>query len=190
MKEDFTVYRGFSTNQNEIDSFEYILNETKAKENEEGFDINQCMFHYQQFASTSFNKEVTEEFALKNAWGDRIPVIMEINIKLHQGLYSGFQMNRPEYTAYPEEKEFLITDGADYIIKSVEKKIHEKFEGKEYVHIVMDQINTWQNPDSSTPKDLVQYKVNVSKAVDKLDAKTLKDLSKVKEPGAIVENVL
>jgi len=26
MKEDFTVYRGFSTNQNEIDGFTYILN--------------------------------------------------------------------------------------------------------------------------------------------------------------------
>jgi len=47
-------------------------------------------------------------------------------------------MNRSEYTAYPEEKEFLITDGADYIIKSVQKKVYEKFDGKEYVHIVMD----------------------------------------------------
>jgi len=33
MKEDFTVYRGFSTNQNEIDSFTYILDQIKEQEN-------------------------------------------------------------------------------------------------------------------------------------------------------------
>ena len=30
-------------------------------------------------------------------------------------------MNRPEYSAYPEENEFLILDGADYLIESVQK---------------------------------------------------------------------
>lgn len=73
-------------------------------------------------------------------------------------------MNRPEYTAYPEEKEFLITDGADYIIKSVETKVHQGFGGREYVHIVMDQINTWQNPLTQQKKLIevpMEYKVKL-----------------------------
>lgn len=28
-------------------------------------------------------------------------------------------MNEPEYSAYPEEEEFLIMDGADYIVEDV-----------------------------------------------------------------------
>ena len=35
-------------------------------------------------------------------------------------LYTGFRLNQPEYTAYPEEDEFLLLDGTDAIVQSVE----------------------------------------------------------------------
>ena len=109
-------------------------------------------FHLQGFSSTTLNREIAEEFALKGTWGGRIPVIFEITIKIHDGKYRGFQMNKPQYTAYPHENEFLILDGADYIVEEVQlenvpddlrKKYNVPENIKKYYIIRMTQVNDW-----------------------------------------------
>lgn len=63
-------------------------------------------------------------------------------------------MNKPEYSAYPEEKEFLIMDGADYIVEDVtemtvnheiQKEAHKDLD--KYFVITMSQINNWEDDD-------------------------------------------
>ena len=94
-----------------------MIEERKGKD----FDIKAHTFHLEGFTSTSFDRNIAEEFACKRDWPGKKSVIMEYVIKLDNNRYPGFQLNRPEYTAYPEENEFLLMDGADCIIKNVKE---------------------------------------------------------------------
>lgn len=72
------------------------------------------------FTSTSQDREVSLDFALKGASADGKwkSVLIELEVKNKKG-YEGFQMNSKEYTAYPHEKEILFYDGLQAVVKSV-----------------------------------------------------------------------
>ena len=73
-----------------------------------------------------------------------------MTVELYDGKYRGFQLNKPEYTAYPEENEFLLLDGADVIIQGLDYLKSEKYNGTKYLRIKMSQINNWKE-DQVTP---------------------------------------
>ena len=98
-----------------------VLEERKGKE----FDIKNYTFHLEGFTSTSFDRKVAEEFACKWPHPGRKHVIFEYDIKLDGTRYPGFQLNQKCYTAYPEENEFLLLDGADCIVKEVKDEFSQ-----------------------------------------------------------------
>ena len=100
---------------NEVTVREQLILSRKGKE----FDVKEHTFHLEGFTSTSFDRSVAEEFACKNEWPGKKCVLFEYTIKMDSNRYAGFQLNKPCYTAYPEENEFLLLDGADIIIKDV-----------------------------------------------------------------------
>ena len=146
LKQNFKVYRGLTLPQSEIDGFSYVANRSQAK----GVEQKDWTFHLEGFTSTSFKREVAHEFATKYPSNDRKPVIFEYEVELSepssnsskdQACYSGFRLNTPEYTAYPEEDEFLLPDGADAVIKEVETKVDAQ--GLEIVKIKVSVLNDW-----------------------------------------------
>ena len=98
--------------------------------------------HLEGFTSTSFDRTVAEEFACKNEWPGKKCVLFEYTIKIDTNRYPGFQLNRPCYTAYPEENEFLLMDGADIIIKEVREEYVPQW-NRQLTIVSAEQINDW-----------------------------------------------
>lgn len=116
----FKVYRGLGLKE------EHIKEYRDMEGNKNGINLR-------GFTSTSQDKKVSLDFALKGASKDGVwkSVLIQLEVKNKKG-YEGFQMNSPEYTAYPHEKEILFYDG----IQAKVKKISELKEGdKKYILI-------------------------------------------------------
>jgi len=60
-----------------------------------------------------------------------------MEIAISNGKYQGFQLNRPEYTAYPAANEFLLLDGADTVVEEVVELQHPKYDNTKYTKIKM-----------------------------------------------------
>lgn len=105
------------------------------------------------FNSTSFDRSVAEEFACKKQFPGKKSVLIEYKIKIDNNRYPGFQLNRPQFTAYPEENEFLLLDGADCIIKDTREEFSNAY-NTYYTVIEMEQINDWAhlNPPGAKGK--------------------------------------
>lgn len=141
--ENFQVYRGLSLPKEDISGYKFISNYIKNLQVQNV--KSDLTFHVEGFTSTSFDKSVAQEFAFKGVWGGRTPVLMEYSVELNEinNRYSGFCLNRPEYTAYPEENEFLLMDGADMIIDDVQILESENDVDGQYVVIKLRYINDW-----------------------------------------------
>ena len=124
-----------------------MIEERKGKD----FDVRAHTFHLEGFTSTSFDRKIAEEFACKYEWPGKKSVLIEYHIKLDNNRYPGFQLNQPQYTAYPEENEFLIMDGADCIIKNVKEDFVPAYK-RECTVVEMEQINDWAHFNPSTKK--------------------------------------
>ena len=91
-------------------------------------------------------------------------------------------MNKAEYSAYPHENEFLIMDGADYVVEDMtkveldretHKEAHEDI--KYYYTINLTQLNDWDEGDPFFTGQIYQL-------IDELAIAQLAQLSKEKEP--------
>ena len=133
----------------EVTVREALIASRKGKE----FDIKEHTFHLEGFTSTSFERKVAEEFACKWDFPGKKSVIYEYTIKVDNNRYPGFQLNKPQFTAYPEENEFLLLDGADCILKDIKDEFVPGW-NKQAVVIEMEQINDWphMNPPGGKKK--------------------------------------
>lgn len=134
---------------NEVTVREALIQSRKGKE----FDIKEHTFHLEGFTSTSFDRKVAEEFACKKEFPGKKSVIFEYVIKIDNNRYPGFQLNKPCYTAYPEENEFLLMDGADCILKDIKEEFVPAW-NKQATVIEVEQINDWphMNPPGGKKK--------------------------------------
>jgi len=121
-----------------------ISEKDRLEKIKEQLNLSDHTFHVEGFTSTSFDRAIAEKFAIEGVWGERTPVVIEMLVEIHEGKYRGFQLNKPEYTAYPEENEFLLLDGADVIIEGLDYLESEKYNGTKYLSIKMKQINDWK----------------------------------------------
>ena len=128
---------------------EQLIAARKGKE----FDIKEHTFHLEGFTSTSFDRKVAEEFACKWDNPGKKSVICEYNVKVDNNRYPGFQLNRPCYTAYPEENEFLLLDGADCIVKDIKEEFVPQW-SKQCTVVELEQVNDWPhlNPPGAGKK--------------------------------------
>jgi len=96
----FTVYRGLSLSQEQLDFYQV------------GDTINLT-----GYASTSKQEEQSLKFAFREGMDPSRRSVM-FYIDLTDGTVSGycFQMNKPYYTRFPEEDEILLDDGRPFII--------------------------------------------------------------------------
>lgn len=117
---------------------EALIAARKGKE----FDVKEHTFHLEGFQSTSFDRRVAEEFACKNEYPGKKSVLIEYKVKIDGQRYPGFQLNKPCFTAYPEENEFLLLDGADCLIKDTREEYSNTWQ-RYYTVIEMEQINDW-----------------------------------------------
>ena len=69
-------------------------------------------------------------------------MICEYTIKIDNNRYPGFQLNKACYTAYPEENEFLLLDGADCIVKDLKEESNTQY-GKQCTVVELEQVNDW-----------------------------------------------
>ena len=51
-------------------------------------------------------------------------------------------MNKPEYTAYPHENEFLLPEGANVLINSVTEEYSNKY-NRNFTVVKMSLLNDW-----------------------------------------------
>ena len=65
---------------------EDLIASRKGKE----FDVKEHTFHLEGFTSTSFDRNVAEEFACKRDFPGRMPVLIEYHIRTDNNRYPGF----------------------------------------------------------------------------------------------------
>ena len=92
---------------------------TMRKDNQYGYPM--CI-RLPGNTSTSQNLKVGLEFATQNPKPDHVPVLFVFVIQ-NDDRFSGIRMNNSAYTAYPSEREILLTEGADVYILSVERGV-------------------------------------------------------------------
>ena len=79
------------------------------------------------FSSTSQDKQEALAFSVRDLASPKIPVLIEV--KFDNEGHSHFQLNKPEYTLFPEEQEILLLDGLRFTVESVDKNASEILNG-------------------------------------------------------------
>ena len=75
--DNFKLYRGLSLSPEEISGYTFIKNSMDSKKKGDEIDWT---FHLEGFTSTSFKREIAEEFAEKSVWGERKAVVFEYDV--------------------------------------------------------------------------------------------------------------
>lgn len=151
--QDFTVYRGVAMSHEEINNYKYIIHELELNMKRHSqkpnvvagkipFDFGPFTFHLDGITTATMNRAVAEQFSNQHCMSKgKVPVLICITIKIDNEKYIGFHLNKPEYTPYPNDQEYIFPDGVDTIVRSVKEIVNEKDNTKKQIVIELEQIN-------------------------------------------------